>query len=362
MIRMLHIVGSMSPSGIGNFIMNIYRHIDREQVQFDFIVHEHRDVSFDEEIQSLGGKLYYVTRKSVSPIKNFREIRKVVKEGHYQIVFRHTDTSTVALDLLACKLGGAKRRIAHSHSTSTGNKKMHKLFQPMLNMLVTERFACSHDAAKWLYGEKKYNKKQYEVIWNGIHIPQFVFSMEKRRRIREELCVGETYVFGHVGNFLPVKNHLFMVDLFAEIHKKNPNTKLLFVGDGALRTQIEARIIQQGISEAVILAGVRNDTDVLLQGMDVFFFPSNYEGMPIALVEAQAAGLPCLVTEVITDDVIVTDHVMKMNLSQPIEEWADAALRLAKEGFAEGNRRDTSQEIARGGFDVRDLAKRYERI
>lgn len=118
----------MSPSGIGNYIMNVYRNIDRKKVQFDFIVHEHRDVSFDEEIRRLGGRLFYVTRKSVSPVKNFREICRVVRRGRYRIVFRHTDTSTVALDLLAAMLGGARVRIAHSHSTSTPGVRMHKLF------------------------------------------------------------------------------------------------------------------------------------------------------------------------------------------------------------------------------------------
>ena len=156
MTRMLHIVGSMSPSGIGNFIMNVYRNIDRDRVQFDFIVHEHREVSFDEEIRALGGRLFYVTRKAVSPVKNFWEIRNVVKRGRYRIVFRHTDISTVALDLLAAKLGGAKVGIAHSHSTSTPNVRMHRIFQPMLNALCTRRFACSDKAGASLYGDRHY--------------------------------------------------------------------------------------------------------------------------------------------------------------------------------------------------------------
>lgn len=352
-MRCLHIVGSMSPSGIGNFIMNIYRNMDREKVQFDFVVHEHREVSFDEEIEALGGHLFYVTRKSVSPWKNFNEIRKVVKNGGYDVVFRHTDTATVALDLLAAWLGGAKRRVPHSHSTSTPNKKMHRLFQPMLNILATERFACSEDAGKWLYGNKK-----YEVIWNGIKIPQFNFDEGKRKSIRQELEIDDSVkIFGHVGNFLPVKNHLFMVDVFAAIHAKDKETKLMFVGDGALRPQIEKKIEELGLQGAVILTGVRNDTDRLLQAFDLFFFPSNYEGMPIALVEAQTAGLPCLVTDVITDDVIVTPLVKKLSLKEGTGRWSEAALEQVKV-----QRYNTADEIRAGGFDVRELARRYEEI
>ena len=354
MLRMLHIVGSMSPSGIGNFIMNIYRNINRDNLQFDFIVHEHREVSFDEEILAMGGKIYYVTRKSVSPRKNFVEIKKVVKQGPYSIVFRHTDTATVAVDLLACKLGGAKRRIAHSHSTSTSNKKMHLLFQPMLNWVCTDYFACSKAAGKWLYG----NKKKFEIIWNGIDIGKFSYNMEKRSQIRQDENLGDCLVLGHIGNYMPVKNHKFMIDLFANIHAINANTKLMLVGDGSLRLEMEQQIKGYKLEDCVILTGVRNDTDCLLQAMDLFLFTSFYEGMPIALVEAQAAGLPCLISDVITDDVIVTDLVCKKSLEDEIASWAQEALKLIEHT----TRTDTSGFIEKGGFNVEDLAKRYQRI
>ena len=353
MKRCLHIVGSMSPSGIGNFIMNIYRHMDREQVQFDFVVHEKRAVSFDEEIEQLGGHLYYVTRKSESLWKNLNEIRQVVKKGQYDVVFRHTDTATVALDLVAAWLGGAKRRIPHSHSTSTPNLKMHQLFQPLLNLIATERFACSEEAGKWLYG-----KKPYEVIWNGIDIPLFTFSESKRDRIRTELGISDKKVIGHVGNFMPVKNHEFMLEVFRKLHQQNPDTVLMLVGDGELRESITEKIAAYQLQDSVIFTGVRNDTDALLQGMDLFFFPSHYEGMPIALVEAQAAGLPCLVSDVITDDVIVTNRVQKRNLGDSPESWAETAGQLLQQT----DRPDTSPQIREGGFDVMDLAHRYERI
>lgn len=351
MIRMLHIVGSMSPSGIGNFIMNLYRNIDRSRIQFDFIVHEHRQVSFDDEILKLGGKLYYVTRKSVSPLKNFMEIRKIVHDGHYQIVFRHTDTATVALDLLAAKLGGAKRRIPHSHSTSTPNRKMHRIFQPVLNLISTDYYACSQDAGTWLYGHKR-----FEVIWNGIAVEDFCFDAEKRNRVRRQEGLEKQLVFGHVGNFLPVKNHLFLLEIFARIVRRKKNSRLLLVGDGELRNEIEKKADELGIKEQVLLIGVRNDTADLLQAMDLFFFPSKYEGMPIALVEAQAAGLPCLISDTITEDVIVTGLVQKESLCSGAQIWADKALKLA----GVSGRSNMNEEIRRGGFDVKELAHRYE--
>ncbi len=353
MTRMLHIVGSMSPSGIGNFIMNVYRNIDRSKVQFDFIVHEHRDVSFDEEIQALGGRLFYVARKSVSPARNFREIYQVVKRGRYQIVFRHTDISTVALDLLAAWLGGAKVRIAHSHSTSTSNVRMHKLFQPMLNLLCTRRFACSRQAGAWLYGDRP-----YEVIINAINLKEFAYNEVIRKRMRKQEGLENCLVIGHIGNLLPVKNHLFMLEVMAEVVKRCPDARMVFVGDGVMREEIEKKRTVLGLKEYVILAGVRTDTAALLQAMDLFLFPSKYEGLPIALVEAQCSGLPCLVSEAIGQETMVTPSVHKLPLSAPPSDWADEIVRLT------GEKRTAPDYslFTEKGFDIRQMVKGYEEM
>ena len=353
MTRMLHIVGSMSPSGIGNFIMNVYRNIDREKVQFDFIVHEHREVSFDDEIRALGGRLFYVTRKAVSPRRNFMEICRVVKEGSYKIVFRHTDTATVALDLLAAKLGGARELIAHSHSTSTPNERMHRLFQPMLNALCTKRFACSDKAGKWLYG-----KKSYEVIINAINLSDFSYQEELRQKVRKAEKLEGMLVVGHIGNLLPVKNHLFMLDVMAELVKLQPDAVMLFAGDGEMRPLIEEKREKLGLEKQVRLLGVRTDTAALLQAMDVFLFPSKYEGLPIAMVEAQCSGLPNLVSDVITQDVDVTPLVHKLSLQQPPKVWAEQLLKLSQEIRKAPERRLFTEK----GFDIKEMVKRYEEL
>lgn len=350
---MLHIVGSMSPSGIGNFIMNVYRNIDREKVQFDFIVHEHREVSFDDEIRALGGRLFYVTRKAVSPRRNFMEICRVVKEGSYKIVFRHTDTATVALDLLAAKLGGARELIAHSHSTSTPNERMHRLFQPMLNALCTKRFACSDKAGKWLYG-----KKSYEVIINAINLSDFSYQEELRQKVRKAEKLEGMLVVGHIGNLLPVKNHLFMLDVMAELVKLQPDAVMLFAGDGEMRPLIEEKREKLGLEKQVRLLGVRTDTAALLQAMDVFLFPSKYEGLPIAMVEAQCSGLPNLVSDVITQDVDVTPLVHKLSLQQPPKVWAEQLLKLSQEIRKAPERRLFTEK----GFDIKEMVKRYEEL
>lgn len=365
MIRMLHIAASMSPSGIGNFIMNAYRSVDRSKVQFDFVVCEHREVSFDEEIAQMGGQVFYVTRKSVSPWKNFNETRAIVKKGNYDYVFRHTDVSTVALDLFAAKLGGAKNRIAHSHSTSAKKVWLHKLFRPFLNAVCTERFACSNDAGKWMYGKRK----KFRVIMNGIDIPRFVYRPQVRTQVREELGIGaDTLVLGHVGNYMPVKNHAFMIDLFSKVQKQCPDSKLLLVGDGSLREQMEQQIKELDLEKHVILTGVRHDIPRLLQAMDAFLFPSFYEGMPIALVEAQTAGLACVISDVITPDVCVTEQITRLPLADGVDAWAQAAcvaaklsaqVRMADINENQNEQKGCGGQIAAAGFDVRKLGEVY---
>lgn len=368
MIRMLHIAASMSPSGIGNFIMNAYRSVDRSKVQFDFVVCEHREVSFDDEIAQMGGKVFYVTRKSVSPWKNFNETRAIVKKGHYDYVFRHTDVSTVALDLFAAKLGGAKNRIAHSHSTSAKRIWLHKLFRPFLNAVCTERFACSKDAGTWMYGRRK----KYRIIMNGIDIPKFLYQPKVRAQVREEFGIGaDTLVLGHVGNYMPVKNHAFMIDLFSKVKKQCPDSKLLLVGDGSLRGQMEQQISELALEKDVILTGVRHDIPGLLQAMDVFLFPSFYEGMPIALVEAQTAGLACVISDIITTDVCVTEQVTRLPLADGADVWVKAAceaaelsaqVRMAELKDNETERTGCGGQIAAAGFDVRKLGEVYVRL
>ncbi len=358
MIRMLHIAASMSPSGIGNFIMNAYRSVDRSKVQFDFVVCEHREVSFDDEIAQMGGRVFYVTRKSVNPWKNFNEIRKIVKKERYDFVFRHTDVATVALDLFAALLGGAKKRIAHSHSTSAKKIWIHKLFRPFLNAVCTERFACSQDAGKWMYGDRK----KFRVIMNGIDIPQFVYQPQVRAEVRKEFGIGaDTLVLGHVGNYMPVKNHTFMIELFSKVQERHPDSRLMLVGDGALRGQMETQIKELGLTDKVILTGVRHDIPKLLQAMDVFLFPSFYEGMPIALVEAQTAGLPCVISDVITEDVCVTEQIIRLPLADGADAWADAVCADdVKE--ARSGRTDLGAQIADAGFDVRRLGEVYVQL
>lgn len=358
MKRMVHIVGNLAPGGMGSFLMNLYRNIDRQKVQFDFIVMGEKQQNYHQEAKELGAAIYKVTGLSKNPIRYFMEIRDIIRKKKYDIVFRHTDVATVAIDLVAAKMGGAKRRIPHSHSTDSKHLMVHRLLQPLLLAASTEYFACSEPAAEWMYGRKVARKNQYYLVKNGIDLGKYAFDPIRRREKRKELGIEEnTLVIGHVGNFVYAKNHLFLLEIFAEVLKKEPNAKLLLAGDGELHREIEQKIEDLAVKEHVYLLGIRNDIPDLLQAMDVYLFPSVYEGLPVALVEAQASGLPCVISDTIAPESKLTDHIESYSLKMPAEEWAHKIMDWSK-----NERKDSAEILRKKGYDIKDTARFYENL
>ena len=356
MKRIVHIVGAMAPGGFENFIMNVYRKIDRTQVQFDFIVHKKKDNAYDEEIESLGGKLYYVTRKSQNPIKNFFEIRDVIKKNGYTTVCRHSDSAFTVVDLLATKFGGAKERIMHSHSTTTGNVKIHNFFRKWMGVVPTHRFACSKAAGKWMFGNL-----DFTFVPNAIDTSEYLFEEKIREDMRKEWNVTEKNVYGHVGNFVYAKNHIFLLDVFKEITLKDENAILFLVGEGELREEIETKIQELKLQDKVILTGRRKDVVRFLQMFDLFLFPSVYEGLPVSMVEAQCTGLSCLMSDSITDEILLTDCVRQMSLKEKTCDWAKTAMEMVEQG-KQNQRISRSEEIIQAGYGIEELVRFYERI
>ena len=350
MKRILHIVGGMYPGGLENFIMNIYRNLDREQVQFDVVVHSIREGDYTKEIESFGGKVYLAPRKSKHPLKNFLEIKRIVKENGYSTVIRHSDNAFPVLDLLAAKMGGATRRIYQSHSSNSSHVMLHRFFRCFMGWIPTDRFACSDNAGKWMYG-----KRDYRIVKNAIDIKKYSFNEEKRNLVRAAWNMEDKVVYSHVGIYMPAKNHEFLISFFSEIVKKQDNARLFLIGEGDLRPAMEEQIKSLGLQEKVILTGIRQDVPDLLQMTDVFLFPSIYEGLPLSVIEAQSVGLKCLLSDRITKEVVVTDLVEQMPLEESKEAWAEKAVMLS----APYKRRDTYAEVAKAGYDVSALAKWY---
>jgi len=351
-------LGSLNRGGQETFVMNVYRNIDREKIQFDFLVGDNcnQNYDFEDEIIKLGGKIYRIPLKSKNPIKSFFSTIKVIKRGNYQIVHRHSNTSLMSIDLVAAKLGGAKIRIAHSHSSYLEGRfkmLMHKLFIPIVNAISTNNLACSEDAGKWLFGEQR-----FEVVKNAIDISKFSYNEMTRNVTRKTLSIDDKFVVGHVGRFTYAKNHDFLIDIVKEIKKMDSSIILILVGDGSLRKKIELKIKEFGLQDNVKLLGVQNDIASLLQSFDIFLFPSHYEGLPVTLIEAQAAGLPCLISDAITSEVCLTRLVHKISLNKSPKEWVKEIMKYKDIS----NRESKYDELLNSGYDIKHTSKFLEDI
>lgn len=349
MVRVLHIFHNMGNGGIESFVMNYYRFIDKKKVQFDFLTSVDEEGYFDEEIRSLGGRVFHAYPFKKNPIRNYQDIARIVRENSYQIVHRHTGSAFGYYDLRAAKSGGATTLILHSHASSAGKQVLHR-FSKIFLKIDCIKYACSKDAADFLFGN---DVKDVSIINNAINAEKFRFSAKERERIRGQFGLTDEIVLGHVGAFYAVKNHSFIVDIFSELAKKNDKYVLWFVGDGELRNQIEVKVKSLGLEEKVCFWGNRNDVSNLLQAMDLFILPSFHEGFNIAAIEAQCAGLQCLVASQCAGLPCFTF----IPLDAGVTCWAQKIMEV---GISKD--RDKGYEVIKQAqFDIHDAAKELER-
>lgn len=345
-VRILHVVTYMGRGGLETMLMNYYRHIDRSKVQFDFLVHREFRADYDDEIESLGGKIYRLPRL-VPWSYHYRKALDAFFEAHpmYRIVHVHQDCLSSVI-LRAAKKQGVPVRIAHSHNSSQDKnlKYLIKLFyRNRIPQFATQLFACSQSAGDWMF-----RGAPYRILNNAIDSKLYALSPVKRSLVRTALGISpEAFVLGHVGRFCPQKNHTFLLDVFSQIKSRNQDAVLLLVGDGPLRAESEERAAALGIADSVIFTGVRDDVPDLMQAMDCFVFPSLYEGLGIVAIEAQAAGLPCVVSTGIPEECDKTGLLDRIALDAGAAAWADQIL-CKKDTIREL----TSHRILDAGYDI----------
>ncbi|MCD7809855.1 MAG: glycosyltransferase family 1 protein [Erysipelotrichaceae bacterium] len=349
-IRVLHVVTYMGRGGLETMLMNYYRHIDRDKIQFDFLVHRDFEADYDSEILSLGGKIYHLPKLNPLSLNYRKQLDSFFKQHkEYKIVHVHQDCLS-AIVLKVAKKAEISVRIAHSHSSSQDKnvKYLIKLFyRQFIPKYATDLFACGREAGDWMFKEKNYH-----VVRNAISSKDYIYKSNIRMKIREDLNLKNDFTIGLVGRFSYPKNHDFLLDIFNELVNINPNSKLLLVGDGDLRLQIEEKINKLTLKDKVILTGVRTDISDLLQAMDVFVMPSLYEGLPLSIIEAQASGLPCFISDKVPIECKKTDLVTQISLSESPEYWAKQILHTK-----DIERRNTYEEIVESGFDIEENAK-----
>lgn len=358
MVRVLHIFHNMGNGGIENFVMNYYRAIDREKIQFDFLTSVEEEGYFDEEIKKMGGHIYHAYPKKKNPIKNYFSIAKIVRDKGYNIVHRHTGSAISNIDLLAARHGGAEVLISHSHATKAGKKWLHYLARIIFYVKV-EEFACSKEAGRWLFGKSDVENGKVQIIRNAIETQLYKFDEEERRKVREEKNASGKLIIGHVGNFNEVKNQTFIIDIFDSIQRRSENVELWLVGDGEWREKIEKKVEKLELQKKVVFWGKRNDVSNIMQGMDIFLFPSLHEGFGIVLIEAQCSGMYCLASiDTIPKEVNITGTVKFISLNESAETWGEEIIKISKKDWG---RECGYKCIKEAGFDIKDAAKDLER-
>lgn len=349
--RILHVLGSLEIGGAEVMIMNLYRQINRSQVQFDFVIHTTEHCFFEDEISRLGGRVYRVPRFSGFNILQYMQAWKVFFQSHpeYQIIHSHVASSS------ALHLGIAKRfqiyTIAHSHSVKMfhGIKGvMDSVFSFPTRWIANHFFACSKASGRARFGQKVVDSCKFAIIKNALDVKGLGYSPDTREIYRKQLNLDGKFVVGHVGRFDAMKNHDFLIRLFSLVHEQQHNATLLLIGDGEQRLVIELLIKKFALEDVVKILGTRSDVVELLQAMDVFVFPSIAEGLGISVIEAQATGLPCVVSNCVPTDVKITELVEFLDLKEPMERWAETVLQYNAE-----NKRFSHTEALKGnGYDV----------
>ena len=343
MIRVLQIFHDMSNGGIERFIMNYYRRIDRNEIQFDFLTSVDESGYFDDEIRSLGGALFHAHPFEKNPVRHYFDVARIVRQNNFQIVYRHTGGAFGYFDLRAARRGGARNLILHAHSANAGKPLVHELANRLLK-IECRRFACSQRAGEFLFG----SNARFDVVHNAIDVRRFIFCPETRNRLRRELGLDHRFVVGHVGSFQKVKNQQKALSVFAEIHKRQRESALVFVGTGPTINEIKELAQKFGLEKNVLFLGMRDDVEKVVQTFDAFLFPSLSEGLGMALIEAQANGLKCFASkDVIPAETNVTGNVRFIPLTASDSEWASVILQS-------NMTRDVSalEKVKNSGYDI----------
>ncbi len=342
--------------GVSNVILNYFDHMPLEDYEVHILSNDVTSELYMNHYVSRDFKVIKIPEMLKSPFKSFKAFRRLMKENDYDVVHAHM-TLTSIFPLLAARTCGIKVRISHSHLVVNSKGLKNKICMTASRMLrkwaVTDCMACGQDAGRSLFGDSA----EFTVLNNALELEKYSFDEAIRGQVRETLGIApDDFVVGHVGRFTNQKNHRFIIEIFSALLKKEPNAKLLLVGEGELFEEIQGKIRELGIERSVICTGAVNNVNELLSGMDVFLLPSVSEGLPVVAVEAQAAGLPCVMSKNVTEEVGILSTSTYLDLSDSVDVWSDELLR-----FREVRRdMDTLTVLREKGYDIETEGKKLD--
>lgn len=354
MVRILQSVNIMDRAGLETVLMNYYRNMDRSLIQFDFLTHRKEKGAFDSEIESMGGKIYHAPRLyPQNYVEYFKYMRKFFGEhSEYKVIHSHIDAMSF-FPLLAAQKSGVPLRIGHSHNTEINKdfKYLIKFFAlKQMPKVANEYFACGDLAGKFMFPED-----DFSVLHNAIDLEKYAYNEEIRSNMRQKLCVKEKFVIGHIGRYNYVKNQSFVIDIFVEILKTKPESVLLLIGKGEDEQKLLDKVKSLNLEEKVFLLKDRDDVDKLYQVMDVFVMPSLFEGLPVVAVESQANGLPCILSDKVSDESILSSSAKQLSLNAGAKGWAEKIL-----GLDITRNVNATKELRDNGYDIKVEAQKLQ--
>lgn len=353
-IRILHVLGKLNRGGAETLVMNWYRHIDKTKIQFDFVIHTTERCSYTDEILSMGGKIYSVPAYRGKNHFQYCKAWKDFFEQHteYKVIHGHVRSTAVIYLSIAKKFG--RITISHSHSMNSGSGVsgfVKRCLQYPIRYVADYKWACSMAAGEYLFGRKQVKKDRFKVVHNAIDLQAFSYDENVRQLKRDELKLNNHFVIGHVGRFIPEKNHNFILEVFEQFYRENMDAVLLLVGVGPLIENVRSKVKEKGLEKAVRFLGERSDVAGIMQALDVFLFPSVYEGLGIVAIEAQAAGLPVFISENVPQEVKVTDSAcfLPVNSLDSVCVWEEKLIEISKKEYL---REKKEKEIIDAGYDI----------
>lgn len=359
MIRVLHCVSNMDRAGIETMLMNYYRNINRNEIQFYFLCNKEKPGSYDSEIKKLGGKIFH--SPGLNPLKAFKYhkvVKNIMKENKIDIVHVHNGAFGLQA-LIAAKAAGVKVRISHAHGTKIDiNLKLplKLLYKTQLRKFANQYWGCGVEAIKYYYGNKIIENHNYYLLTNAIDENKFKYDESIRKKVRKELAINHyEYLIGHIGRFMKQKNHIFLIDIFKEVVNRNKNFKLILIGDGELQSLVKNKVNELNLNNNVIFTGNIPNTYEMYQAMDSFILPSLFEGLPVVGIEAQANGLNCLFSDTISTEVDITGNITFMSLDTSVDKWADKIIELSRK-----KRNEIISEIKDNNYSIKKETKKLE--
>ena len=341
-------------NGITNVMFNYLMGMNTEGMQLDVLSINEPEQMYVKAVEEKGGQLYVLQRLN-GTIAYWNGLRRLIKANKYDAIHVHGNSHTLAIELSAAWTAGCKVRIVHSHNTTCKYVKVHKLLTIPFNMLYTHGLACGEEAGKWMFGNKPFT-----VLNNGVDTKNYSFRPSVREEIRKQNNWDGCKVVGHVGSMIEAKNHKFILEVFKELYQRDRSVRLLLIGDGRLRPEIEAEIAYQGLKSVVTMTGNINNVNEYLNAMDLVLMPSLYEGLPLTLIEQQANGLKCVVADTITCEADKTKSLIFLSLSAPVSDWADTIFEIL--GMDKDDRLDRShsniKKIAACGYSIQEEARK----